>query len=49
MLADLAIGNRLARKDDGGRRPNAIRETPEEMGGGHAHETPRIGTEFQAT
>jgi len=24
MLADLAIGDRLARKADGGRRPNAI-------------------------
>jgi len=28
VLADLAIGDRIARKADGGRRPNAIREIP---------------------
>ena len=30
MLADLAIGDRLVRKADGGRRPKAIREIPVE-------------------
>jgi len=28
MLADLAIGDRLVRKADGGRRPNVIRQIP---------------------
>jgi len=28
MLADLAIGDRLAREADGGRRPKAILEIP---------------------
>jgi len=34
MLADLAIGDRIVRKADGGRRPQIIWEIPAYKGGG---------------
>ena len=36
MLADLAIGDRIVRKADGGRRPQSIREIPVENSRGRA-------------